>query len=221
MTDVAAQGLREQKRAATRRALRVTLLRMALERGFDGVTVEEVAQAVGVSPRTFFNYFSSKEDAVGAPHEALEVDPAERAQYLAGEGDPLTDLVRLIAGRSADAEEEFQIHVLRRRLMEAESRLLGAKLTSAHRVHLQLTSLVVERLLIDAARAGEPEDESVARTSAELIVPVATAIVRAGWSRWAGGEGAVPLREVLLRSIDDFVGLARTVVATSVALDPV
>src|SRR5882757_8462345 len=58
------QGLRERKKQATRRALRDTAMRLAEEHGLDGLTVEAVCAEVGVSTRTFFNYFPSKEDAL-------------------------------------------------------------------------------------------------------------------------------------------------------------
>jgi AcrR family transcriptional regulator len=53
-------GLREQKKQATRDALRAAALRLALERGPDNVRVDDIAEAAGVSPRTYNNYFSSR-----------------------------------------------------------------------------------------------------------------------------------------------------------------
>src|SRR3954469_618171 len=57
-------GMRERKKQATREALRAAALRLALERGPDNVRVDDIAEAAGVSPRTYNNYFSSREQAI-------------------------------------------------------------------------------------------------------------------------------------------------------------
>ncbi|WP_258345038.1 TetR/AcrR family transcriptional regulator [Saccharopolyspora gregorii] len=59
-----APGLRERKKQATREALRAAALRLAVERGPDQVRVEDIAEAAGVSPRTYNNYFASREQAI-------------------------------------------------------------------------------------------------------------------------------------------------------------
>ena len=59
-------GLRERKKATTRAALRDAALRLALEKGAQNVRVEEIAEAAGVSPRTYNNYFASREQAIVA-----------------------------------------------------------------------------------------------------------------------------------------------------------
>jgi AcrR family transcriptional regulator len=57
-------GLRERKKEATRRALHEAAVRLAVEHGLAEVTVEAIADAAGVSRRTFSNYFAGKEDAL-------------------------------------------------------------------------------------------------------------------------------------------------------------
>jgi AcrR family transcriptional regulator len=69
------QSLRERKKQATREALRTAALRLALERGPENVRVDDIAEAAGVSPRTYNNYFSSREQAI---IDAVTADRAAR-----------------------------------------------------------------------------------------------------------------------------------------------
>src|SRR6185437_16963723 len=76
-------GLREKKKDATRKALRDAALRLALAHGPENVRVDDIAEAAGVSPRTYNNYFSSREQAIVAAIEAeraLRIAAALRAR---------------------------------------------------------------------------------------------------------------------------------------------
>src|ERR1700722_20350499 len=65
-------GRRDRKKNDTRRALRDAALALVAERGLAHVTIEDITEAVDIAPRTFFNYFPSKESAViGADPERI------------------------------------------------------------------------------------------------------------------------------------------------------
>jgi AcrR family transcriptional regulator len=64
MTQETKASLRERKKAATRQAMGAAALRLALERGLDGLLVSDIAAEANVSTRTFNNYFSSKYEAI-------------------------------------------------------------------------------------------------------------------------------------------------------------
>jgi AcrR family transcriptional regulator len=61
MAEHAAEGLRERKKRQTRQLLSDTATELFLAKGFDAVTVSEIAAACGVSEKTVFNYFPAKE----------------------------------------------------------------------------------------------------------------------------------------------------------------
>lgn len=100
------EGLRERKKRLMREQLSAAAARMFLERGFDAVRVAEVAEACGVSEKTVFNYFPTK--------EALLLDRLEAtmSSLRAGLADPAVPPVEA-ALRLLDAELDATIASLR------------------------------------------------------------------------------------------------------------
>ncbi|MDQ4112238.1 MAG: TetR/AcrR family transcriptional regulator, partial [Actinomycetota bacterium] len=74
---------RERQKRERRLALIEAAQRLVGERGLDDVTVEEISAAAGLSTRTFFNYFDSKDDAVLGIQE-IELDAEVRAEFVSG-----------------------------------------------------------------------------------------------------------------------------------------
>jgi len=99
-------GLRERKKVQTRADLSWAAVRLCIERGFDNVRVEEIAEEAGVSPRTFNNYFSSKAEAVVARHldRCLRVADDLRARPAA---EPLWQAIRHAARVQFDVGPEL------------------------------------------------------------------------------------------------------------------
>ncbi|SMH44533.1 transcriptional regulator, TetR family [Rathayibacter oskolensis] len=95
-------------RAQERRALLAARAReLAVERGLGGFTIDELCDDVGVSRRTFFNYFPSKEQAVlGRPEDGLDGEAA--ARFVAGGGTPGTLSPTLLDGLVDLAVEHFR-----------------------------------------------------------------------------------------------------------------
>ena len=86
MPGAPSEGLRERKKRAAREAIATTARRLFAERGFDAVTVAEVAAAAVVSEKTVFNHFATKEDLA-----------------FAGRGERLEQLLADIRGRAPGA----------------------------------------------------------------------------------------------------------------------
>lgn len=106
-------GLRERKKRETRLALSHAAIRLVIERGWDNVSVEDIAAEVNVSERTFRNYFSSKAEAVTATHvdrgrrtaEALRERPADEPLWDALSAAVLAQFD--MPERSEDARERY------------------------------------------------------------------------------------------------------------------
>jgi AcrR family transcriptional regulator len=146
---VLAPSRRERKKQATRQAIHEAAFTMVDEHGLSGVTVEAISDRAGVAPRTFWYYFSSKEDAV------LDRDPARpetlRVALLArpGEEDILIALRRVLdddlAGRVVDRARALRRGALVRR----EPQLMAAVAATFDEIEQALVQAVAERMGLD------------------------------------------------------------------------
>ncbi|MDT0327048.1 TetR/AcrR family transcriptional regulator [Nocardiopsis lambiniae] len=148
-------GLRERKKLATRRALREAAVRLVLEHGLENVTVEEVAAQVGVSTRTFFNYFGTKEEALlGDLPGAFDEDDIRGFVRGGPTGDFTEDLITLLIAFLVDTEDlaaQREEMRLRKRLMDREPQLVPGVLARFHDVEQVVARAIAERL-------GEPPE---------------------------------------------------------------
>jgi AcrR family transcriptional regulator len=184
------EGLRERKKAETRRALTSAALHLADRLGPDGVTVEAIADEAGVSPRTFFNYFASKEDAI------VGVVPARASDLLAaltGRPDdepPLEALRMSMHVVVALVEGSPDDWVVRHRLFQRHPALAGRHAAGFAEVERGLVEVV-------ARRTGRDPDRD---TYPALVVAAAVAAIRVAITVWQEDERREPLVEVLDRA---------------------
>lgn len=99
-------GLRERKRRQTRQELISAAMRLFEQKGYERTTVAEIASAAGVSTKTFFNYFASK-DEVLFPHLSSRIDAAVALIEQHGSDEQMADvLVAAMQHMLADALTE-------------------------------------------------------------------------------------------------------------------
>jgi AcrR family transcriptional regulator len=99
-------GLRERKRQQTRQELITAAMRLFEEKGYEQTTVAEIASAAGVSTKTFFNYFASK-DEVLFPHLSRRIEAAVALIERRGPDDQMAEvLVAAMQHMLADALTE-------------------------------------------------------------------------------------------------------------------
>jgi AcrR family transcriptional regulator len=184
-------GLRETKKVATRDALIAAALTLASKRGVASVTVEEIAAEAGVSARTFFNYFGSKEE----PFVADDVDRARRLVSLVADapaGVPVWQvLTRAVLTTFDEAPAATARQSLKRELIRSEPALLAEALGVFGRLQSELVTEIARR----GGRAVPGLHDRLAATAVG-------AAVRAAMETWLAEDGAVPLTELLSASMD-------------------
>jgi AcrR family transcriptional regulator len=189
MTDVAVEpGLRERKRLATRRAILHAALRLVSERGLDNVTVDEISREADVSPRTFFNYFPSKEEALVGEGPALPSDAEIEAFVSQGTGDVLRDLGTLFRSSAELALSDHELIRLRKSVVSMHPELTALRMQSFRAFEEQLISVVARRLAHDdPTMAREP---ARLHSRAQLTTLVGLAAVHHAWRCWAESPSA-------------------------------
>ncbi|WP_181777462.1 TetR/AcrR family transcriptional regulator [Amycolatopsis pittospori] len=180
-------GLRERKKRAARRAMSEAALKLALEKGVEQVRVEDIASAVGVSPRTFNNYFSSKEEAICSfiverqelLREALRERPSEETLW-----DAVTTAT--LEAYSVLGEPNREAVTLARSLLLHPS--VQGEFLKAH--------AQVEQVLADAIleRAGTGAENAL---NARLMAAIVESAVKTAFFSWLINEGAGPFLETL------------------------
>ncbi|GAA3289770.1 TetR/AcrR family transcriptional regulator [Arthrobacter citreus] len=154
-------GLRERKRIATKVAIITAARSLTAARGVNGFTVEELCEKVGISRRTFFNYFPAKEDAIlGSPADEIPADLA--AEFIAGGAvsapgslspSLLADFVDFaVALMERMAMSRGEMTALKNALA-AEPRLLHKVMHGSHEAEEALAALLSAR---EGLSAGDP-----------------------------------------------------------------
>jgi AcrR family transcriptional regulator len=183
------ESLRSRRRRETQREIHLAALRLAREHGFDKVTVEMISTAAGVSPRTFFNYFPSKDAAVaqGPPDLPEELTAEFVAAGPAAPKELLADVAGLLVRHLADQPpQREELHAVFE-LSHEYPQVLAGVLARFEAFQLQVADLVAQRL---GAQAGDEVPS--------LVAAVALTAVRHGMDRWArtpGEDSPVPYVE--------------------------
>jgi AcrR family transcriptional regulator len=192
-TAIVPSSLRERKKQATRRALRRIALDLIAERGFAQVTVDDIAAAADVSPRTFFNYFPTKEAALfGASAGRLEALRDGIVHYAPGESalEALRQaLVNEARARAADLSDlgGDPVNWLRRmKSLHSDVHLRAALASHMAMVERVITEALAERLGTDSDRDPYPA----------LLAAASTGVMRAAMGFWADGGGALALDQL-------------------------
>ena len=158
-------GLRERKKQQTRTAIRDAAMRLFLERGFDQVSVAEVARAADVSEATVFNYFPTKEDLVYERMDAFEQELLAAVRERPEGESVLRAFVRFILDRSDTAATGDG-----RRRVAALTRLTTASPSLKARERQIVANYTDALAALLAEEAGAAPDDMEPRVAAEAMM---------------------------------------------------
>lgn len=149
-------GLRAQKKAEVRRHIAHTALELAVERGPDAVSVDDIAAAAGVSPRTVFNHFGTKDQAIIGVDESGAVELADEVAGLLTEMDPARAIGAAVARRMSASSENGRFWLARAQLVAQHPHLHAAMMASQRLTEAELTGVVADHLGLDPERHDLP-----------------------------------------------------------------
>jgi AcrR family transcriptional regulator len=183
-------SLRQRKRARTRAALIAAALELFERKGFEATTIDEIAAAADVSPRTFFRYFATKEEvALGDDlgHELVDLIAARPAE------EPMLESVRRVIsdGLALISEDDRKALLARLRIVYRTPSL------RARRWEFQLEMGRISGALLAERRGLQPDDLGSRVTAAAAFTAIEVAM-----DHWQQHDGREDLVTVLDAAID-------------------
>ncbi len=185
-------GLRERKKERTRQDLVRSALRLFADRGFDQVTVEELAAECEVSPRTFFRYFASKEDVLFAQGDRSLVQLLETLRGEPADVSALEALRQAVRTLAENYEEDKEAVILRHRIMSATPALR----TRAAERQQGWEAAVIDQLTV----SGQTHDMD--ELDIRLVVAAATTALRVAVTVWVGDTTDLGLEALIDTTFD-------------------
>jgi AcrR family transcriptional regulator len=186
----AAVGLRERKKQKTREAIQREAMRLFQDRGYEATTIEQIAEAVEISPSTFFNYFPSKEDVVfNDPYDPLFI-----SMFLARPiGESLSTAFRhtLVEGLAAVFEQDREIILARARLTMGVPELRARLWEEFERSQDLFCNLIAERT------GRDPYDFDLRITTMVLVSALFAAEIE-----WLRNDGRDDIVQLVNRALD-------------------
>ena len=186
------EGLRERHRKRTAADLEEAALSLFNERGFDAVTIDDIASAADVSRRTFFRYFASKEDVILSDHPR-RLDELQAALDRRPAEEPALTALRHAIMSLVSTYEEAREHMLRRfRLMITTPALEARSLCLQRNWETAVTEMLAARMGVDPAKDLRPG----------VVAATTMAAMRVATANWLAGGGQGDLPVIVAEALD-------------------
>ncbi|MFE1771324.1 TetR/AcrR family transcriptional regulator [Streptomyces sp. NPDC059008] len=198
-------GLRERKKQRTRDALIRAALELFTEQGYEATTIDEIAEAVDVSQRTYFRYFANKEDVVFAVPEMVEARFIEELGARPATEAPLTALRSAVMaawddiGSAIESVIPVELHMRSYQMIESTPALVAVHLRRSSELEEQIARLIARREGLDVDTDPRPR----------VLVAAFSGVMRVAGKVWGEGQdcSVTAIRE-LTQSYLDHIGPA-------------
>jgi len=173
-------GMRERKKLRTRQAIELAAIDLVLEHGLDGVTVDAIAEHADVTPRTFFNHFADKTDAVLGLARDQEIAPDIDTAAIAADSPFAFGAAVVRAGIATLDDSTVDTDKRRREVFALHPALLTREMDKIALIEGSITRHLERYLAEHGMPAGrEREDFALA------ITVTVTAAARLAFIRWS------------------------------------
>ncbi|WP_212910429.1 TetR/AcrR family transcriptional regulator [Streptomyces sp. TS71-3] len=198
-------GLRERKKQRTREALLHAALELFVSQGYERTTVDEIADGVDVSQRTFFRYFAGKEDAAFAVQDMVEAHFVTAVGERPAHEAPLEAMRRALLdswdtiGEAIEATVPVELYMRTYQLIESTPALLAAHLRRCIVLEERLARVIADREGLDVDADPRPR----------VAVAAFSGVMRVTGRLWgAGGDTSICSIRTLMESYLAHVGPA-------------
>lgn len=183
---------RTARRLAQIAAVERVALDLFAKHGFAAVTADQIAEAAGVSRRTFFRYFPSKEDVLLGDRQRYEETLARALELSAPDVPPIEALRRCLIAMSEEVEADREANQLRVRLFQQSPQTLAAAAEQQRTYLMRLTPVLARRMGLDETRDMRPL----------LIVNAIMSTTSITLLHWLASGAARPLHELVAEALD-------------------
>src|ERR687887_719218 len=186
------EGLRERHRKRTAADLEEAALALFTEKGFDAVTIDDIAASADVSRRTFFRYFASKEDVILSDHPRRLSELQAELDRRPPDEPALTALRHAIISLAGSFEDQRE-HMLRRFQLITDTPALEARSLCLQRNwETGVTEMLADRMGVDPAEDLRPG----------VVAATTMAAMRVATANWLAGGGHDDLPAIVAASLD-------------------
>ncbi|WP_030991447.1 TetR/AcrR family transcriptional regulator [Streptomyces sp. NRRL S-1813] len=198
-------GLRERKKQRTRDALIRAALELFTEQGYEATTIDEIAETVDVSQRTYFRYFANKEDVTFAVQEMVEARFLDELRARPAAEAPLIALRSAVMvawddiGSAIESVIPVELYMRSFQMIESTPALVAAHLRRSSELEEQIARLIAGREGLDVDADPRPR----------VLVAAFSGVMRVAGKVWGEGQDCTvaSIRE-LTRSYLDHLGPA-------------